>query len=319
MPSQTGSPLIDSYVQANMYMRYTVDSLCIVLALGALVIMAMYWNRPVMVVSQRMFMLMIIVTSLVANTIALPEVATGDWQCEIVYIASMVAFISLVIAKEYRAYQLYKAISSQTVRTVGYVFPCLFVVVCVAATTILFVICRRGHTSQFGDSYLASQYSQREVGNVPRFFFTGVLIIGLFVARIARKVPRICGDSKVTFALSFIGLIYVAVAVAETYTGDLELNVQLQIVGLFLHMLMHVGTLISLLYARLLSMNMTKAEVIRELVLHNGDVMNQDALQETTDVSTIKTQGRSDPDEWMRNYSSGFGLSSYDETAIHTV
>uniref|UniRef100_A0A7S2RLL1 G-protein coupled receptors family 3 profile domain-containing protein n=1 Tax=Mucochytrium quahogii TaxID=96639 RepID=A0A7S2RLL1_9STRA len=254
-----------------------VSIICFTYALLSLVVIWRGWNKHIMILSQRSFMLGIAITLIVANAGSLAGCDThirGLFHAMFFYVG-MTTYFAILTAKEFRCYYLWKAITtngetnySSKASTYG---PWIFVGV---SFLIIFlqVLIQEIPSIKYGFKPCGNSATESkrisETYNIPDtgkfYFFIANHIFAFLMAVLARRVPSICGDAKTILVVSFLGVVYVALKMIS-HRHDLtnDTKTRYRIAYTCIDLAIQVISLTGLIFSRLVHWNMRKEDIVK--------------------------------------------------------
>jgi hypothetical protein len=195
-------------------------------ALGLLFIL-WFWNRPIMVLSQRGFLLAVpILLGVSSGAYFVGSSTTQEcWVHYLMFQISFQMFFAALTAREYRVWAMYRNIQKGKTKKVSVVWPYVYVVLVGVAIGLIVVYTWLRPFTEFGtkpcqrtaeDKPVTAEMAQ--LSSTDQYFGIANHIVAFAVAFFARNVPSICSDAKVIFWITALGIVYICLSLASYHT-----------------------------------------------------------------------------------------------------
>jgi len=267
------------------------------LGLFAFLFLYVFWNRPVVKLSQRPIMLAIV--SVLMTTSFLPVIPHEE-ALVACYIygnftyGCQVCLFALFAAKEYRIYEIYQIVKYGKRKKLSRIKPYLYVVVATGLAIMVNSMARLY-------PYSSKDFNPCNMDGTDRTFAFGkyireayfciIIFIAFLTAVYCFKFPSICGDSKSLFMLSLLGVLAIIlnfIRASIEHNEDMDVKVaRLRLTKLSLTLLITVLTYFSVIFERVFYLASTKSQVVSmflkmDLVNYQNMMSSQEEIQPNT-------------------------------------
>jgi len=249
----------------------------------ALLFLGIFWNKPVIVLSQRWVLVAIVITQIVytiGDGYLDNSTLVGCYMDALLWFGASNCLYALLTIKQWRIHELYQIIRLKekgrrvmTVRPWIYVAVVTILSLCVMAGFALlpysvegFNLCNPG-VDNVRDYIVARGH----LGLAPDFFFTINHLIMFTMACIGRNYPSVIGDSVALFVLGFVGLFWIVVDLISSLKPSSSYSnpnspMILYIFAYVVMLLVMVLTFVSIIFERGFYLHYTKQEVVSKFL-----------------------------------------------------
>ncbi len=248
------------------------NSIVLALSLLAFGFVLVFWRKPVIVLSQRGFLLGVpLALAIVSGSYFAGSATTSDcWVHYTLWYFGFNVFFAMLTAREWRVWRMYKNIKDGVRNQVSHKWPSLYIAVW-GVLIILVVIftwllpyttygtkpCQRSSHDKKVTSSMAA------VAQLDAYFGLLNHVLALIMAFIARSVPSICGDAQSIFAVTILGMIYISITLASYNTESDVTRTNLRIAYTVVDFVLQVFALSMLVFKRAFYIGMSYQDLVK--------------------------------------------------------
>lgn len=304
---------VEAITDAYESLLVWVNSICLSLSILALLFIMYHWKSPVIILSQRGFLVSTVICLIISNAAYFAGSSTISecWVHYILYYVSMNAFFALLTAREYRVWQMHRAVKSTScMKPINKWMPFVYVIFMAVVSLLIAIFAWLLPFSNYGvkpcqrdpSVYVPDQL--KEVAQIYSYWFILNHVLAFGMAFVARNVPSVCGDAKTIFVLSSLGIIYVALSLASYNVATKEQKQILRICYTIFDLIIQVLAVALLVFKRQYYLDLDKTEVVKIFLnlewdvyqaIAGGTVENADSTFVTTKHYSTWSPSQRDP------------------------
>ncbi len=286
---QAGSDESD-LTAVSHYIDKIISLAILILALLAALFVAVFWKKPVIVLSQR-WHLMCIIGFLMLDNMGTFFGSSTTAECFYNKVLSAIGFSGFYAtlgAKELQAFFLDRSIKRYSFKPLSKVYPILYIVFWVALCTGAAIFAWLIPYSNSGvkpcdidpSEYQFLSVHDRTVSKMYSYTLLVNHLCAFVIGTLSWRCRSVMGDALAVFILSLLGVVYVSVNLISYAQTDLETKNKLRISANIIDCLIQVMALWSLVFNRCFYLNYS-AEAIVKLYLHIG-IREYNEIEERT-------------------------------------